>query len=125
MCYGGYVGGSRATTVRERKAGRLLTRAARNKGADRLLTRAALNKGAATERLLIAKGRSPVVKAKEILAGEAQTGGELVCRARNSHLNKQEGGMPMQFGIFYEIQVPKPWYETKEFETYRKAITFA
>ena len=24
----------------------------------------------------------------------------------------------MQFGIFYEIQVPKPWYETK-------VITFA
>jgi len=21
--------------------------------------------------------------------------------------------MPMQFGVFYEIQVPKPWYETK------------
>src|SRR6266540_2755282 len=77
---------------------------------------------ATTERLLIAKGRSLVVKAKGILAGEAQTGGELVCRARNSHLNKQEGGMPMQFGIFYEIQVPKPWYETKEFETYQQVL---
>ena len=77
----------------------------------------------ATERLLIAKGRSPVVKAKEILTGQTQAGGEPVCRTRQSR--PQQGGMPMQFGIFYEIQMPKPWYETKEFETYRKAITFA
>ena len=24
----------------------------------------------------------------------------------------------MQFGMFYEIQVPKPWHENKEFDTY-------
>jgi alkanesulfonate monooxygenase SsuD/methylene tetrahydromethanopterin reductase-like flavin-dependent oxidoreductase (luciferase family) len=28
----------------------------------------------------------------------------------------------MQFGIFYEIQVPKPWHEAKEFETYHQVL---
>jgi len=28
----------------------------------------------------------------------------------------------MQFGMFYEIQVPKPWHETKEFETYQQVL---
>ncbi len=28
----------------------------------------------------------------------------------------------MKFGMFYEIQVPKPWHEDKEFEIYRQVL---
>jgi predicted TIM-barrel fold metal-dependent hydrolase len=28
----------------------------------------------------------------------------------------------MKFGMFYEIQVPKPWYEDKEFEIYQQVL---
>jgi len=28
----------------------------------------------------------------------------------------------MKFDLFHEIQVPKPWHETKEFETYQQVI---
>lgn len=28
----------------------------------------------------------------------------------------------MKFGMFYEIQVPKPWYESKEFDTYQQVL---
>jgi alkanesulfonate monooxygenase SsuD/methylene tetrahydromethanopterin reductase-like flavin-dependent oxidoreductase (luciferase family) len=28
----------------------------------------------------------------------------------------------MKFGLFYEIQVPKPWYESKEFDIYQQVL---
>ena len=29
----------------------------------------------------------------------------------------------MKFGILYEIQMPKPWYEGQEYDTYWQTIT--
>jgi hypothetical protein len=34
----------------------------------------------------------------------------------------EKRGDTMQFGMFYEIQVPKPWHENKEFDTYQQVL---